>query len=818
MHQHFPMRRFTSFFTRGLCLPMWRSALLLLLLGWCFGATASTFTLAHDRWETLVIPANPEGRTVADLLGDDLPESAVYGTDWAVYTYNPQTRAYNHSSPDQQLFQGQAFWIIQLTNEPVILDMPDDLAAADYSESAACTSEEGCFEIALPADPALPAGTVGQRYALIGAPYDFTSDLTDIRLQTDVDGDACEPGCDFTQSAAQNYTPDHVWIYDDAATNPHYIDAGIGYAVGPWQGYWIAALQALEGKSPYLLLPYSAPEATLAGRVTTPDGQPVVEAAVLANNNADSAVAFTDEKGHFELTLAAGMQYTLTVETGAHADQIQMIRTPAQGQTLRLDITLLNIGDTTSFAAHAGADITAANGASVALMADSFVDADGQPVTGSIDVTMTSVDVSNPATLAAFPGDFDGIDTAGSATPIISLGTTHFAFTQAGQPVQLAASATADINIPIFSDSYQNGNPVTVGDSIPLWSLNEATGIWQQEGSGTVVAEAKSPTGLALSATVTHFSWWNCDVTMNAVQVRIAVSGSGQGSSVISATASGDLGWRPTSVSTMISIGMRTPPLFVPSGREVCYSAEITYIDGTTAVTDQQCLTRPAGSPQFDINLSAPNASATLAIGTNIAPGADGTVVINGHAGAPISRLSLLPLSIESSVTYTLSGTLPTGLVLQGMPATGAEIVGVPASGSAGSYDVDVTASNDQGESDSVTVRYVIDNVLIPPELRNTYPILFGIYIDSTSQTFSLSSLNIGGPVSSWEFLSDTGQPLPPGLTFDAATEELHVVNADYFAAGGDEWNGTLTATNAAGSSTATVIIREDEFDIFPGE
>ena len=44
----------------------------------------------------------------------------------------------------------------------------------------------------------------------------------------------------------------------------------------------------------------------------------------------------------------------------------------------------------------------------------------------------------------------------------------------------------------------------------PLWSLNERTGTWIEEGSGRVVAAA-SPSGLALRGEVTHFSWWNHD-------------------------------------------------------------------------------------------------------------------------------------------------------------------------------------------------------------------------------------------------------------------------------------------------------------------
>jgi hypothetical protein len=803
MHRNITTRRFTSsFFSHRLHLPIWRSALVLLLLGWCLNATASTFTLADDRWESLVIPANPDGRTVGELLGDDLPIDSLFGSDWAVFTYNPQIGTYNTSSLDEVLIQGRAFWIIQRTGEAVVLDVPDDLPAGDYAQSGACASDAGCFEMPLPADSMLPAGAMGQRFDFVGAPFAFASNLADVRLQTTFDGDTCEAGCDLAQAAAQSYTLDQVWIYDDSINN--YLTPGSGDTVAPWRGYWVVALQAVEGKSPSLLLPYNAPTATLAGRVTTPDGQAVAAASVLATNNGNSAVVLTDNNGNFSLSLAADTQYTLSIATDEHADQVKVIRMPAQADSLQLDITLLDIDYSASFDAATEANILAPKGATVEVAADSFVDANGLPVIGDIDIDITSVDVSNPAVLAAFPGDFDGIDDTATATPIISLGTTHFAFSQAGQPVQLAGNTSADITIPIFSSDYQSGDPVAVGDAIPLWSLNEATGIWQQEGTGTVVAQAASPTGLALSATVSHFSWWNCDVTMNPAQVRIAVQGSGQGSALISAVASGDLGWRPTTVDTQTSIGLRTPPLNVPSGREVCYSAAITYLDGATATTDQQCRNLPAGSPVTDIDLTAPDAATVLTIETNIAPGADDHVLVSGYIGAAIRRLRLLPFSIESSVTYAVTGNLPPGLTIQNLHATGAEIVGVPTT--AGTYDVLVTATNAENESDTVAVRYVIDADIPAPVLPSVITAQINANFEENSYNFNND--NLGGPATQWALIV-TAQPLPAGMQFDANSGIVSIPSELLFNQDPSVWNwaGEVQAVNAVGSSTATVTI-----------
>jgi len=196
-------------------------------------------------------------------------------------------------------------------------------------------------------------------------------------------------------------------------------------------------------------------------------------------------------------------------------------------------------------------------------------------------------------------------------TPIYSLGVVEYEFTVLGAdgtvtPVNLADGQTAEILIPIYDATYQDGSEVLPGQTIPLWSLNEETGIWDQEGEGIVVESDASPTGLAMLATVSHFSWWNCDVSMNAGQAVVTVLGSGLGTANIFADASAcDIGWRSSTVSTIAEIGLATSPLFVPSGCEVCFSANISYADGTSGTTIKECVTA-LQNEEFTLELLAP--------------------------------------------------------------------------------------------------------------------------------------------------------------------------------------------------------------------
>ena len=174
--------------------------------------------------------------------------------------------------------------------------------------------------------------------------------------------------------------------------------------------------------------------------------------------------------------------------------------------------------------ASAGGRLAGRAGAVIDLPAGALVDAaTGAAVGGAVDIAMTPIDVSGDE-LRSFPGEFVGIDAAGQRQSIASYGTTEFVLTQGGRRLQLAPGRTATIELPIFTPYHDPATPVVVGDVIPLWSLDETTGIWKQEGTGTVVASTDSPTGLALRATVGHFSWWNCDVAVETGRLDLDIT------------------------------------------------------------------------------------------------------------------------------------------------------------------------------------------------------------------------------------------------------------------------------------------------------
>lgn len=199
-------------------------------------------------------------------------------------------------------------------------------------------------------------------------------------------------------------------------------------------------------------------------------------------------------------------------EKDGYAAQVKTLETPEATEAASLNIVMIEKGEPQAFDSDAEAELNGRDGAYLAVEANAFVDGDGNPVSGEIELQMTPVDVSTEAGLAAFPGSYSGIPEDGSGqTNIVSLGTTEYTFSQNGEELQLAEGETAVIDMPIYITTYPDGSAVEIGDEIPLWSLNEETGIWEQEGVGEVIAKPASPTGLAMRAEVSHFTWWNTD-------------------------------------------------------------------------------------------------------------------------------------------------------------------------------------------------------------------------------------------------------------------------------------------------------------------
>jgi hypothetical protein len=251
--------------------------------------------------------------------------------------------------------------------------------------------------------------------------------------------------------------------------------------------------------------------ATVRGLVTDAAGDSL--SGVTVTPMSESISATTNDSGLVRLDVNAGVAVTLRAAKDGYAARRVRLELPEDAETGSFRATLAERDTTATIEnVETGGMARGPDGVQVEVPVEGLRREDGTMATGDVDVGLTSVDVSDEDELGTFPGDFSGVTPEGEAELLMSYGVSEYDFTQNGADLDLAPGKTATIEIPVYVDEDLNGEPVQVGSEYPLWALNEETGDWVQEGTGTVVEAEDSPTGLVLRGEVSHFSWWNCDI------------------------------------------------------------------------------------------------------------------------------------------------------------------------------------------------------------------------------------------------------------------------------------------------------------------
>jgi hypothetical protein len=307
-----------------------------------------------------------------------------------------------------------------------------------------------------------------------------------------------------------------------------------------------------------------------------------IAAAALSSGSAN---VNTDAAGRARIPVQTGSERLLRIAKDGFAEQFKVLNLPASTTTASVEAMLIEReAAQTITAIEAGGSASGRHGVRVTFPANALVNAAGQPVNGNVQMLMTPVDVAD-VDVGAFPGVFEGVPTGGQRQAIVSFGTAELVVRQNGQELNLASGKTAEIELPLYVTKQQDGTSISVGDTIPLWSLNETTGVWQQEGTGTVILAPASPTRLAVRASIAHFSWWNLDHVAERGQVNVTVNAPGvsvPGGAVITVEGNVVAGTGPTSTaSATVDLGTASA-LGVPAGAT-------TRLEATAQFGDQAC-------------------------------------------------------------------------------------------------------------------------------------------------------------------------------------------------------------------------------------
>jgi len=134
----------------------------------------------------------------------------------------------------------------------------------------------------------------------------------------------------------------------------------------------------------------------------------------------------------------------------------------------------------------------------------------GASYSGDVNVYAAYIDPSARDIVAKLPGDLRGTATDGTAQILSSVGMMQIELRGSGnQLLQLSQAAKLTMPIPTANASLTDA-------TVPLWYLDETTGLWKEEGIANKV-------GNTYEGEVNHFSAWNCDFPHHGTHINCHV-------------------------------------------------------------------------------------------------------------------------------------------------------------------------------------------------------------------------------------------------------------------------------------------------------
>lgn len=254
--------------------------------------------------------------------------------------------------------------------------------------------------------------------------------------------------------------------------------------------------------------------ALLRGFVTDTDGNPLTGVTVTSGTHSCT----TDRMGSFSLS-EADVNEGRSIVTFSKDGYFKLVRSLAFTSAEDWTVVLCrkgnnNISVEKDFTSQSGAELKIGKMVN-RLPADGFKNrATGEPYTGKVKAEMVYLDPNDDTFAEMMPGgDLAAVDASQERVQLISYGMTAVNLSdENGTALQLADGSEATLQFPIPA-----GMEADAPAEMPLWSFNESTGLWEQEG----MAVKK---GDHYEGTVKHFSWVNLDYPEREGTVNVQVT------------------------------------------------------------------------------------------------------------------------------------------------------------------------------------------------------------------------------------------------------------------------------------------------------
>lgn len=259
---------------------------------------------------------------------------------------------------------------------------------------------------------------------------------------------------------------------------------------------------------PNIVLPDPV-NAHLQGTVLDENGIPASGVTVKVG----SQTTVTDNRGYFRV-MNASLDKKSAVVTAEKAGYFKAFRTfAATSGTNQVVIKLIKRTLAGTIDATTGGSVTLSNGAKIEIPANAVMDAlDSLGYSGTINVYAAYIDPTAADINQTVPGSFMANDITGSRVIMASYGMMAVELESASaKKLQIKTGSTATLTTPIPSTLLS-----TAPQTIATWSVNEQNGIWQEEGVAT-------KQGNVYVGDVSHFSFWNCDISVSAVVLSLTL-------------------------------------------------------------------------------------------------------------------------------------------------------------------------------------------------------------------------------------------------------------------------------------------------------
>ncbi|HEX6426412.1 MAG TPA: carboxypeptidase-like regulatory domain-containing protein [Niastella sp.] len=250
--------------------------------------------------------------------------------------------------------------------------------------------------------------------------------------------------------------------------------------------------------------------ASVSGRVLDNNNQPVSGAVVKAG----AASTTSDINGNFKIanvSLDKNAGFVKVEKDGFFQGSRTIIVNAGVDNYISVQLIKRTVSGTVS--GNTGGNITVQGGGNIVFTGNSFINTAGNSAyTGTVSVSTFFLNPTASNFDEIMPGTLRGITASNEETGLQSFGMMAVELTGAGgEKLQLASGKTATLTFPIPAELLASA-PAT----IPLWSFNDTTGLWKEEGTAT-------KQGTNYVGTVSHFSFWNCDYPYGLVDFKAVI-------------------------------------------------------------------------------------------------------------------------------------------------------------------------------------------------------------------------------------------------------------------------------------------------------